>query len=102
MATRTKLTVKEAKSVEGEEVPDPLRHALYMCPTHHYCYDKYQLEDSELSIMRRTVYGYNRVITGVFENVIVPNSPNEREMKKIDKSLDMAWGWWRVYINGNN
>jgi hypothetical protein len=82
---------------EGEGVPQ-LNHTVYMCPTHHYCYDHYELSDKELQLFKPVIDRYVDIFTRLLKCIEVQYNPDAILFnRKLAYTLDRSWRWWRHY-----
>lgn len=88
-----------AKAEIVGELPDELRHAMYLCPTHHKAYDKYKLTTNEKRILQPGLDLYREVFISMLRNMEVINGCTRKAIEDLDKQLATAWKWWMVYGN---
>lgn len=84
---------------EAEQVdvrPPYIDEVIKLCPTHHKCYDKFQLNEKEKQIMRDSVKNYHVLELVLKHMEVIPGASNKAK-ERLDRSLEIAWKWWKEY-----
>lgn len=97
------VALYEHLHLEAGTLADIYHHSVWMCPTHHKCYDKYQLSAVEKEVIMRLLdYDYRTLFQITLEAVEILKQPvSEKNKKILDNITNVAWHWWRAYVYGN-
>jgi len=85
-------------STRRKNYPDYMKYAIYLCPTHHKCYDKLALNDTERERMVQITRQLKPHFEHLLDHLEPRNTHDPKVVAVIDKWVNDMWLWWREYI----
>jgi hypothetical protein len=91
------VAIYEHTKIEAP-LPEIYHHAMWMCPTHHKCYDKGLLSKTEKEHIKWVlghdyIAAFNILLEGLEAKNVSP-----RGIERATRITDAAWKWWRHYV----